>query len=316
MRRADRKGKNMMKRLTVILLAVALTLTVGSAGGASSEIDLRNMRFTFPTNSLFGDFDQEGAAGTVTPADPPVSASGEEVPVITEGFVPDRLNKVVIGEDDRIQVFDTAEYPFSAIANMKVTGECGENWECTGFMVGKNFLLTAAHCMYCPEHQKWAQNVTFYFGYKSNSNCLMKYTGGWNAVVGTTFPEGYDFSGMSDDWCYVKLEKNVGEETGWLSFRCAADSEINEQGYVVAGYRNNRLKYCYGEATVSDDHLILFDADDQPGNSGGPIFFTGAEGEKACADAIIAAECTEPLINIGRRISRYMYDCMVRDGYQ
>ena len=110
----------------------------------------------------------------------------------------------------------------------------------------------------------------------------------------------------------VKLDKAVGEKTGWLGFNIASDSEINTRYYTVAGYRDNKLKYGFGWAAAYDDNLMLFNADEVAGNSGGPVYLNYQDR----ADAIIVAEAPEANVNIGRRITRYIWDCMQKDGYQ
>ena len=57
---------------------------------------------------------------------------------------------------------------------------------------------------------------------------------------------------------------------------------------------------------------MLFNADEVAGNSGGPVYLNYQDR----ADAIIVAEAPEANVNIGRRITRYIWDCMQKDGYQ
>ena len=307
-----------MKKLTACLLLLAMLLSCAIAEEKTElpDIDLSAIDWAIPNSELSEDFEQEGAEGEVRLAGDvnPTSAQADEAEeeAFVDGFTPDDVSRMIIDGDDRVTVNNTKAYPYSTMANMKVTGECKCKWECTGFMVGKKFLLTAAHCMICPEHNKWAKNVTFYFGYQSSSKYLYKYTGGWYAVAGTSFPNGYKFDQMSHDWCYLKLDKAVGEKTGWLGFNIASDSEINTRYYTVAGYRDNKLKYGFGWAAAYDENLMLFNADEVAGNSGGPVYLNYQDR----ADAIIVAEAPEANVNIGRRITRYIWDCMQKDGYQ
>ena len=300
-----------MKRLVALILACIclISMNVGLAVEAG-KVDLSSLNLTMPTNAASDEDEQEGEEGTVTVLQPADQEAGEGESVDIPGNVPDGLDKTVIGRDDRVQVTNTREFPYCAIANMKVKGECGDSWECTGFMVGKNFMLTAAHCMICPQHNKWAKNVTFYFGYQSSKKYLYKYTGGWQAWTGTDFPSGYDFDAMSYDWCFIKLDKNVGDKTGWFGLHIASDSEINSRHYTVAGYRDNKLKYASGEAEAYDTNLLLYDADDVPGNSGGPIYRSDLY-----VEGIIVAESEEAQVNIGRRFTRNIYNKMTENGY-
>lgn len=299
-----------MKRTASILLTIVLLLTMWSAFAEESKEDFPLSSDAMPVNNPVDDIDEEGGEGTVTVAEGR-ETSGKTEEVLVEGFVPDSLEKVVIGKDDRITVSQTSEYPYSAIANMKATGKCGDQWECTGFMVGQNCLLTAAHCMICPEHRQWAKNVTFYFGYKSNSNYLYKYTGGWQACAGTSFPQNeYDWDAMMDDWCYVMFDQDIGNKTGWFGFGIYKDAAIDNQRYIAAGYRDNKLKYSWGNTYVYNDKVFGFDADDVQGNSGGPIY------TDQIVMGIIAAESEDTQMNWGRRITDDLWKWMQEDGYK
>ena len=306
-----------MKKMLAILVLLALTISCACAENTEvGSIDLSAMEIATPNNQLTEDFEQEGSEGKVIIAEQQEEPA-ESAEVSVEPFVPDNLNKAVIGADDRVQVTDTKQYPYSAIANMKVTGECGCRWECTGFMVGKRYLMTAAHCMICTDHNRWAKNITFYFGYRSNSNYLYKYTGGWSATAGTDFPNGYVFDAMENDWCFVRFDKKVGEQTGWIGFNVASDNEINSRFYQVTGYRDNKLKYAYGFASVYDNKLIIHTVDEVSGNSGGPIYLYNANNYDATrADAIIVAESLSGDYNIGRRITNNVWNSMKKDGYE
>lgn len=302
-----------MKRLLAILLAAVLCPVFAFADSANpAEIDLAALEWTLPVTHLSGDFVQEGAPGQVMIAAKGREASDSGETITVEPYVPESLDRVIVGTDNRVPVRNAQEYPYSAIANMKVTGGCGCKWECTGYMVGRNFLLTAAHCMICPDHGRWADCITFWFGYRNERNYLCKYTGNWQATAGTSFDGGYSFEEMTGDWCYVKLEENIGEQTGWLGFSTASDDEILSRFYTVAGYRDNQLKYDRGSAAVYDRNLITFRADDVAGNSGGPIFLNDTD----IADAIIIAEDAAAEINIGRRITVEIWKYMQEDGYQ
>lgn len=300
-----------MKRLLAMMLLMALAVSCAFAEGAAAPgPEGSALEFDVPVNELTEDFEEAGGEGEVLPLEAREAAhESDALPAGVEFFAPDDLEKCIIGTDDRVRVKNTKQYPYCAIANMKVTGTCKCKWECTGFMVGKKWLMTAAHCMVCAEHGKWAKNVTFYFGYQNSKNYLYKYTGKWTAWAGTLFPNGYS-AGMEDDYCFVRLEKNVGDKTGWFGMSFPSEIELNGSRYTVAGYRSNALKYSRGTAAALSGKLMTYTADDKPGNSGGPIFTSDYY-----AVGIIAAENNVRKVNYGRRLTRSIYDEMLDAGY-
>ncbi len=299
-----------MKKLISLLLVITCFLAAYSTHAEMSKYDYSDMNENMPANQPAEDVEDEGGEGTIEIADG--SVDPEEEAVSVEGFMPDHVDKVVIGLDNRITVTYPGEYPFSAIAYIEATGKCGDKWVCSGFMVGKNCLLTAAHCMICSEHRAWAKKATFYFGFENKSNYLYKYTGDWFGRAGTTFPNNrYDAEALQDDWCYLILDENIGEKTGWLGFNCTTGSEIKDHSYMFAGYRDNKLRYCWGYAECCDSKVIGYTADIQPGNSGGPIFMNDNR-----AEAIIIAENETRQVNWGRRITSDIWSWMRKDGYQ
>ena len=252
-----------------------------------------------------------GGRGRVLVADSSGISAEELQPVRSEPFVPEGLARAIIGEDDRVAVPKPEVYPYSTIARIEVTGACGHTWDGTGFMIGRNFLLTAAHCLFCPEHRMGAEKAVFCFGYRNRRNCMLRYEGEWTAFVGTDFASGYDQGAMAEDWCFVRFEENIGEETGWLGFNTPEDGELNSRIYKAVGYRKEELKYALGAAAAYDARLFTCPADTIQGNSGGPYLF-----EDQYADGIIVAEDRRNQLNIGRRLTPEIWSLMRQEGYQ
>ena len=147
-----------MKRLPAILLALSIALTVCAW---AEEDDGGEGILYFP----------DEARTDLAVSDTDLSS--------VEPFVPDTLEKVIVGKDDRVKVKKPKQYPYSAICYMDGKYECGCRWTGTGFMVSENTLLTCAHLLVCKEHGKWAKKMTFYFGYKNRKNYLYRYKSTW-----------------------------------------------------------------------------------------------------------------------------------------
>ncbi len=197
----------------------------------------------------------------------------------TQPFVPEGMDKVIIGADDRVTINNTSVYPYSTIGYMFVHATCGCDWSCTCFMVGPSGAMTAAHCLVCSEHGGTADRLDIYFGYVSSKNYLYHYTNGTTYWYGTSFKNedgtySYSINHQRWDYAYIKLQERVGDYTGWLGTRAALDSDADSY-FELAGYKDNQLKSDWGRLTkLSDNPEYRFGitADALPGNSGSPVF--------------------------------------------
>ncbi len=187
-------------------------------------------------------------------------------------YIPENMEKTIFGNDDRITVSSPSTFPYSAIAYMKMKYKCNCRSTGTGFVAGtKNTVFTAAHCVVCSEHGEWAEEITFYFGYKNDRNYLYKYNGKWYAYAGNTFAnKSYTIDG---DYAVIRLYSDVGDKTGSFGVRWnPSDSMLTSAYAYVAGYRDGVLRYDQGFLSSGGQNHIHYTLDTLPGNSGGPVF--------------------------------------------
>jgi len=214
---------------------------------------------------------EEAGNGEVIEIDLSEYADAEAVFENSEPYIPENIEKMVIDYDDRRLVEDPTRFPFSAIAYMEVTGECGCRWTGSGFMAARDILLTAGHCLYCTDHLSWANQITFYYGYRNGKNYYHRYNGRWTAWTSTDIINGK--TTPSSDYGIVKFRNTPpGDTTGWFGMCALSDHELQTYYLTVAGYRHKVLKSDYGFILDLGSRWIHHDADTEPGYSGCPIF--------------------------------------------
>lgn len=200
---------------------------------------------------------------------------------MTMGYNPDEIelssdsNRSIIGSDDRITVTNTSSFPYSAIAYLTVNYSCGCSGTGNGFMVSKNCMLTAGHCIVCADHGKDAMSITASFGMQSSTNYLIRVTATPSNSVIYHDPQ-YTGTQKNYDYGYVVFETNVGNTTGWFGLASRNDSTLDGMSVTVTGYEKTSLKRCSGEITSVATSRIKYDADTVEGQSGAPVYFYDA----------------------------------------
>ena len=266
-----------MKKILAFLLALILLLTGSASISAVADGSVQADPEKFLWDESEDDAEEDGSEGTISFVDPAELALLEgplEDPERMDGFFPEIVEKHIIGKDSRKTIKSANKYPYSAIALLEITFPCKcRNMVGTAFMIGKKKVLTAAHCLICQKHNKWAKRIVLNFGYRKGKGSVYRYTGGWEAHCGTGFPGGYQ-GHDANDWAVIKLDKNVGDRTGWFGYWCLSDSQINNYKFYITGYRSNKMKRDKGSAKVLDSKRMWVNIDVLPGNSGSPVYRT------------------------------------------
>ena len=232
-------------------------------------------------------FDEKpSGTGTVYPLDEAGQIMDKNEAKESKPFVPGPVYQATGSKSINV---NRKEYPYSAIAYIETHHECGCNKSGTAFLIGRNLLATAAHCLVCVDHGKWADRMTMYFGYKSSRNYLKKYNDKWTAYVGNTF-QNRKYS-MDGDYGVIKINKNLGDELGWFGVTYASDGDVECSYWMTAGYRHDDFRYSSGWAEVYDpDHMMLSTIDFAPmlpGHGGSPLYNNGyyVGGILICSDS-------------------------------
>jgi glutamyl endopeptidase len=174
--------------------------------------------------------------------------------------------KSVIGTDSRTQVTATTTFPNSAIV---LINRSGIGLWCTGWMVGKDTLLSAGHCV-TNGAGTWYSGLSFVPG-----------SNGGNAPFGTCYPRAiYAFSawaGGADsnyDTSIIKLNCTVGYSTGWFGtwWQSAAPDGLFTRVQGYPGDKPSTQWQSYDYVRSSSAERLYYQNDTIGGESGSPVW--------------------------------------------
>ena len=205
-------------------------------------------------------------------------------PYIPEGAAAEIIPPYkIIGKDERTIIkYSPDNFPYTAVVKLytEFTGRDGSfPWKntCSGFMIGPNYAATAAHCIYAPA-TGYAVNKNYEGWAKSVKICP--------AAADRNEPFGCAYAvdmrimdaavNMEYDAAVLKLEKPLGNKSGWMGSYILGDSECRNYAQLLGYALDTDMKYMfysYGQLDGTNDNgkILKYKLDTLPGSSGGPL---------------------------------------------
>jgi len=217
----------------------------------------------------------------------------------------------VIGADGRIQVTDTTEFPYRAIAYLSIAYPLSSGWFCTGFFIDADTIVTAGHCVYSAEEGGWATTITVYPGRNGASTP-------YGSALATNFYAVNAWTQDGDqryDYGALKIDSDLGTTTGWFGYGFKKDDALLGLKSKIYGYPGDKasgtmwgmVKPIKGVAA----RKLFYPIDTFGGQSGSPVFGNLSRTCKPCAFGIHAygtGLTPYPQWNSGTRIIEKIFE--------
>jgi V8-like Glu-specific endopeptidase len=225
---------------------------------------------------------------------------------------PPPVAETVHGPDDRVQITNTAVYPWRVHASLLITARDGSQWIGTGWFIGPHTLMTAGHVVHIknsgvPGRDGWVRSIDVMPGRNGNS---LPYgtvkSSSFRSVTGWTNNGDENF-----DYGAIILPTNLGNTTGWLGFGVYSDTDLTNAVGNIAGYPGDKpsgtLWYDARRIASVNARKVFYDIDTFGGQSGSAVYRIINGGRYAIAIHAYGGATN----NSGTRIVKPVYDNMV-----
>ncbi len=220
----------------------------------------------------------------------------------------------VHGNDDRVRIDDTLQYPWRAIGRLQITFPNGASGHCSGAMIGTYHFLTAGHCVHSQDDGGWATGLKVSLAQDLNDRFYGE--ADWSYVrsyTGWTADESPDH-----DWALITLDRNVGSFSGWLGYEWrGSDADYNGMTVNTAGYpgdlESGRAMYwANGPTTNATTNRVFYSGnngmDTAGGQSGSAVWRYDAGADARYINVVHAYGGTTQ--NSGTRINQEKFDSL------
>ncbi|MDO4784927.1 MAG: trypsin-like serine protease [Propionibacteriaceae bacterium] len=215
----------------------------------------------------------------------------------------------VIPPDGRHRVYNTTAFPNSAIVFI----QRGGGHHCTGWMVSADTLVTAGHCLYDTRSQSWYRGLEFVPG----ANGRHQPYGSARAAKMWTDTSYAQTGNTGRDWGIVKLNRPVGNQTGWFGLTWREGS-YNGTWSVVRGYPGDKgigeMWTMSGQINESRPNQLCYSIDTMGGQSGSPVYLSSNQAIAIHAYGVGphgAGGCPSQY-NAGTRITKDLYELILQ----
>jgi V8-like Glu-specific endopeptidase len=205
---------------------------------------------------------------------PPASADLRDIGEASFG-TPPAVAESVIGQDDRVQITATTQYPWRAIASLVITARDNSVWIGTGWFISPRTLITAGHCVYIhgnnPNRNGWVKQIQVMAGRDGGNLPYGSVTSDeFNSVEGWVNDGDENF-----DYGAITLPVPLGDTVGVFGFGVFADGDLQNSPANISGYPGDKpqgTQWYDARTIVAVNHRkVYYDIDTAGGQSGAPV---------------------------------------------
>ena len=231
------------------------------------------------------------AAANPQPASKPLDAYwasyGSPVARAVARF-PELAPERVIGQDDRVKITATEDYPWRCICALRMTDQQGQGWIGTGWLVSPRLLVTAGHCVYAHDPVStnggaWMRSIEVVPGRNGDEQPFGSvWAQSIRSVRGWTRDKEAEF-----DYGAILLPEDarLGERLGWLGYANREDDYIEGRTLNISGYPGDLdpygFQWWHAQAIETvGERTLRYEIDTFGGQSGAPVWERTSEGHR------------------------------------
>lgn len=197
----------------------------------------------------------------------------------------------VIGGDERIKEGAPLAYPWRSIVYLSTN-----QGQCTGFMLSRDVVVTAGHCVY---EGGWVTSYRAVPGKNGTSEPYGSCSGGI-ADVWTT--ANWISTGSPDhDYGLIKLTCDIGNSVGWFGWWYNTAENLTNQHLYVEGYPGDKpyaTMWWDGDPISSQTaNRLFYQIDTFNGQSGSPIYHYNSTTAGLCGGWCVTGIHTNGAVN-------------------